>query len=440
MKLDRDNQAPESYAMRHLGNDVTHRALVALPALLLALILAWANSVVAFAAAPDYVVQSGDTLTGIAMTVGTTAEEVALLNNLPDPNYIYVGQTLQLPSISQPDSGGSLESENGGDQACEPVLHFVAAGETLSGISMQYGVSTAQIAAVNGIANPSLISVGQALSIPGAACAQPLVLGPAFQSIAWVPEQPRQGDTVKLTVVTHEPLADLSGSFGDLPIHFVSEGNSHTAYLGIPAMAEPGFREVRLSLEGEPSQVLAIPVMAGSFIEERLILTPETTQLLAPDVVQHENDLLASVTARFTQEFYWDGSLAFPFAATRPVISAFGTRRAYNDGPVSSFHGGTDYPAQMGDPILAGAPGRVALAEPLDVRGNAVILDHGGGVFTFYCHLSEILVQPGDWVAAGEVVGLAGSTGLSTGPHLHWEMRVQGVRVDANRLVGTATG
>jgi murein DD-endopeptidase MepM/ murein hydrolase activator NlpD len=72
----------------------------------------------------------------------------------------------------------------------------------------------------------------------------------------------------------------------------------------------------------------------------------------------------------------------------------------------------------------------VVLAEPLFVRGNAVVLDHGRGVFTGYWHLQKLEVKAGDRVVAGQMLGEVGSTGLSTGPHLHWEMRVRGVAVD----------
>ena len=70
------------------------------------------------------------------------------------------------------------------------------------------------------------------------------------------------------------------------------------------------------------------------------------------------------------------------------------------------------------------------LAEELQVRGMAVIIDHGAGVMSGYFHLSEIAVQPGDQIAAGQLIGKVGATGLVTGSHLHWEMRVGGVAVD----------
>ena len=86
--------------------------------------------------------------------------------------------------------------------------------------------------------------------------------------------------------------------------------------------------------------------------------------------------------------------------------------------------------------MLAPASGTVVLAEPLDVRGNAVVIDHGAGVFTGYWHLSQIDVQAGQQVKPGDQLGLVGTTGLSTGNHLHWEMRVHGIAVDPLQWTG----
>src|SRR5690606_17386730 len=119
-----------------------------------------------------------------------------------------------------------------------------------------------------------------------------------------------------------------------------------------------------------------------------------------------------------------------PVSSQYVTTSPFGTRRSYNSGPVASYHEGQDFAVPEGVPVLAPGNGTVALAEALNVRGNAVILDHGQGVFTGYWHLSELLVAPGQEVALGDVVGISGNTGLSTGAHLHWELRVYGVAVD----------
>jgi murein DD-endopeptidase MepM/ murein hydrolase activator NlpD len=152
--------------------------------------------------------------------------------------------------------------------------------------------------------------------------------------------------------------------------------------------------------------------------------------LLDPALVQAEREKVNAVFAGVGESRLWDGIFAFPLSGDLRTTAPFGQRRSYGGGPVTSYHTGHDYGADAGTPILAPISGTVALAEPLQVRGNVVILDHGLGVYSAFWHLSRIDVQAGQPVGQGEVVGLVGNTGLSTGPHLHWEMRVLGVPVD----------
>ena len=112
------------------------------------------------------------------------------------------------------------------------------------------------------------------------------------------------------------------------------------------------------------------------------------------------------------------------------MTAPFGIRRSYGGGPATSYHGGVDYSVPEGTPVYVPAPGMVVLAEPLQVRGNAVIVDHGRGVMSAYWHLSEIGVTARQLVHTGDLLGAVGTTGLSTGAHLHWEIRVMGVQVD----------
>ena len=112
----------------------------------------------------------------------------------------------------------------------------------------------------------------------------------------------------------------------------------------------------------------------------------------------------------------------------------FGTRRVFN-GELQSQHNGADYRAQTGDPIRAAAAGVVRLAKDLFYSGNAVIVDHGAGVFTSYSHLSRIDVKPGDMVTDGQVLGLVGATGRVTGPHLHWGVSINRAMVDPALLL-----
>ncbi|MDE0215121.1 MAG: M23 family metallopeptidase, partial [bacterium] len=90
------------------------------------------------------------------------------------------------------------------------------------------------------------------------------------------------------------------------------------------------------------------------------------------------------------------------------------------------FHAGLDYAANTGDPIQAAASGTVIQVQSRGGYGNTIVIDHGGGWTTLYAHLSRYDVSVGDQVAIGEVIGGIGSTGWSTGPHLHFEIRYKG--------------
>jgi murein DD-endopeptidase MepM/ murein hydrolase activator NlpD len=118
------------------------------------------------------------------------------------------------------------------------------------------------------------------------------------------------------------------------------------------------------------------------------------------------------------------------------VISApYGDARSYNQGPVEIFHTGTDFIGAIGTPIYAPAAGQVVFSNTLSIRGNTLIIDHGLGLMTGYYHLSSIHVAEGDLVEAGQLIAEGGSTGLSTGPHLHWELRIKNVALDGMQWI-----
>ena len=117
-----------------------------------------------------------------------------------------------------------------------------------------------------------------------------------------------------------------------------------------------------------------------------------------------------------------------------PEGGRFGSRRFYNGEPRSP-HTGRDYSAPQGTPVMAAEEGVVGLAEEHFFGGNSIFVDHGGGLVTMYLHLHEMFVEPGQRVTRGAVIGSVGSTGRSTGPHLHFGIRLHGQRVDPVRLM-----
>lgn len=368
-----------------------------------------------------YTVQRGDTLFKIARRLGATTAELASLNSLADPNRIYTGQIITIPA------GGDCPTAN---TPTGTQVHIVQRGETLSRIAARYGTSVAAIAAANGITNPSRIYTGQTLIIPGTSTA-PAAAPASLPGLQLSPNPPEQGRTLFISLPA-ESRSTVAGSLGAWPIQFFREGDRFVGLVGIYALADPGTYSLALTVTDQAGNATtytqSLAVSNGGYARERLDLTPETTQLLDPQITRPESERVAAVVAPITPTRYWQGTFQLPAAGR--ITSAFGTRRSYNGGPYNSFHGGVDFSFSGGLDIRAPAPGVVVLAEPLTVRGNATIIDHGWGAYSGFWHQSEILVHVGDVVQAGQLIGKIGGTGLATGPHLHWEMFVGGVQVD----------
>jgi len=365
---------------------------------------------------PIYTVQRGDTLSLIARRHNTTVRAIAELNGLFNLDLIHPGQRLLLPGDSPPSPA---------------QIHIVQPGETLTRIASRYGTTISAIVAVNDLANPSLIFVGQRLAIPGPA-SKALPSRP-FVAVELEPHPVIQGQTLAIEVQTDRPV-HLAGFFDNRPLTFVGERGQYWALVGIQANAQVGpyLLELRAT-DGTGKTTKAtelIRVVAGNFPTEQIALSPEKGKLLDPALIRAENERLNRIFSTFTHRQWWEGLFRVPLQGPVRVTSAFGTRRSYSGGPPTSYHGGIDYGAETGTPVLAAGRGRVALAEELTVRGKVVIIDHGLGVYSGYYHLSAIAVRAGQEVERGDLIGRVGSSGLSTGSHLHWEIRVGGVFVD----------
>jgi hypothetical protein len=168
-------------------------------------------------------------------------------------------------------------------------------------------------------------------------------------------------------------------------------------------------------------------VLQLSVDEGMVTLSPENQAR-----AERENQLIRSVLAQRTPARLW--ALPFVVPAKGRVSGPFGVRRVYNGVP-KSYHGGLDIAAPKGAPVIATAAGRVALVGDFYYTGLTVFVDHGLGFYSAYFHLSSLKVEEGARVDAGQPVGLVGSTGRSTGPHLHWGMYLSGLRVDPESLL-----
>jgi hypothetical protein len=173
-----------------------------------------------------------------------------------------------------------------------------------------------------------------------------------------------------------------------------------------------------------------LEVSEGGFTYLDLTLPPGSAgDLLTNQArIDEERARVNSIIAGFTPERYFSGAWVLP--AQGSISDPFGTQRSINGGAYYP-HTGVDIANDEGTPIYAAASGVVALAEELYLYGNAVIIDHGVGVFSGYNHMTQSAVPAGQWVNQGDLIGYMGETGFVTGPHVHWEAIVHGVRVDA---------
>jgi murein DD-endopeptidase MepM/ murein hydrolase activator NlpD len=375
--------------------------------------------------APVYVVVPGDTLYSIAERFGSTVEAIAAANDIADPRLINVGQKLVIPT-AQPGLVPSSQPN------ANRRVHPVRPGDTLNSLAYRYGTTYWTLLEANDLHRLGLLWPGQELAIPPPVASHSGV--PGFPKVSTSPAPVVQGQTMVVEVQGQEGL-ELNGSILGQDLLFVEEEGRYWALAGVDSLTAPGSYPLALqAVELESGDRLTMhetfTVSKGNYTAYNVVVPADRTNLLDPALAQAEREKVNAVFARVSESRQWQGAFAFPLAGDLRTTAPFGQRRSYGGGPVTSYHSGHDYGADAGTPILAPNAGTVALAEPLQVRGNVVILDHGLGVYSAFWHLSHIDVVAGQTVGQGEVVGLVGNTGLSTGPHLHWEMRVLGVPVD----------
>ena len=223
-----------------------------------------------------------------------------------------------------------------------------------------------------------------------------------------------------------------AGFRGDV-LRMIPDGSGFWTVVGASATAAMGDFDVIYTLYDDAGTVIGtsrevVSVTYTEYPVEYINLPPGQIESITGEQVQFEMNVRRDTFAVFTPQKLWSGPFTFPSAGA--ITGPYGDGRSYNGGPVSTFHSGTDFGADEGSPVLAAGAGRIAWAGFLAQRGNSVMIDHGGGVFTAYHHMSRIDVAIGADVAQGQQVGAVGATGLATGPHVHWELIVAGVNVD----------
>ncbi|MFY7991833.1 MAG: M23 family metallopeptidase [Bacteriovoracaceae bacterium] len=215
----------------------------------------------------------------------------------------------------------------------------------------------------------------------------------------------------------------------DKEYKYFDNGSQYGAFI-----AESYFSEMNdfdcLFKDGKTSKIVAsFNVVKKKFPEEKLKVDPRKITLRKKDQIRvaKEQEVLNKLYASSTSTPYFQTSFMAPLNSH--ITSIYGIKRTYNK-QHKGQHLGTDFRAAIGDKIPAANRGKVVFSGDLFYTGWTVIIDHGLDIFTVYGHLSKTLVESGQIVQKGDLIGLSGNTGRTSGPHLHWGVKIVGQYID----------
>lgn len=422
---------------------------------------------------PIYIIQNGDTLSSISAIFGVSVDSIIARNNIENPNAMGVGSEVRIPG---------LEGFSGVLQ-----VKTIPLGDNLETITKRNSLSRETLVKINHITSPSEIYSGARLIFPSVESENQLIpvmgmkktdtwIGLAVQqeSNPWLilnqnlvnhsweilpgdsifqakGEQPvesnsisayiksisidplpiRQGTTIEITIETITPMR-FEGELAGKALHFQAvEDQKYIAFQGLNALQKPGL--VNFSIKGVSDGPASVDFSQLILLEDvdfgELMILYVDPSTIDQETIDQENSIIRQVTSNVTPQQYWQGTFSFP--VDEPWINAYyGQERVYN-GEYGYYHTGVDFGVNTSNlNIYAPSPGVIAYAGYTPIVGNYTLIDHGWGVFSGFAHQEQILVEVGQRVETGQQIGLIGSTGRSTGPHLHWDLWVNGVTVN----------
>ena len=233
--------------------------------------------------------------------------------------------------------------------------------------------------------------------------------------------------------VAHVPLPtdkDVVAAWYEGNRVYIVQQEPAVALVGIPLSASTGSHRVLAETAAGQQINLNFNVDPKTYREQRLTIENERQVNPEPQDMERigrESQEMNRAFSSWTEPQQQVTRFAVPTEGT--ISSSFGFRRFFNDQPRNP-HSGMDIAAPEGTPIHAPADGTIVATGNYFFNGNTIIVDHGYGLITLYCHMNEIDVEVGTEVRAGEQIGKVGQTGRVTGPHLHWSINLNNVRVD----------
>ena len=423
---------------------------------------------------PEYVVVSGDTLSWIALRFDSSLDDLLTLNGLDENSMLRPGDRLKIPTLAGMQGiltteyvplGSSLTSLSRRSQA-EPAdlirannltspselfigreivltniedaptmttMDSLRQGQSFLEASILAGQNSWSLAKINRLQNPLLGLPMDTYYMPSDVESPSSLAIPGVKEIV-VDNLPLfQGDTFLIEVTSDKPVTVNASLAGVEPV-FVDMGEGvQMGYGGINALTEVGVYPLTMEFTNSEGGTYRfdqyVMISSGNYATDNPLQVDPAS--VGTDAEKAENEKFKAVVAPVTPVQQWSGLWYSPSQNADCIISSFGSRRTYNDDTRLYYHTGLDLGYCSGVDVYAPAGGTVVGVFPDQVvRGNAVVIDHGLGIYTIYMHLASILVAEGEIVEPGQLIGIIGTTGRSTGPHLHFEVDVHGTPVN----------
>lgn len=253
------------------------------------------------------------------------------------------------------------------------------------------------------------------------------------KDISLFPNSPKCGDTLKITIAKAPSRKKFIAEFNQKKYPFYPIGKKkQRCLIGLSCKLIPGEYELYIFKlkKGKKKKMWTeeIKINPGMFSKTNLKISSKKTKLIFDSRNKSEREQIRRILKKKTPLQMWQGKFKMPVEGK--ITDGYGTYRTINKGINWGQHKGVDISAPFHTPVLAANRGRVILVADFILYGKIVFIDHGQGVETTYIHLSSVCVQKGDPVEKGNLIGKIGSTGLSTGAHLHWGLYIHGVAVD----------
>ncbi|MEA2021766.1 MAG: LysM peptidoglycan-binding domain-containing M23 family metallopeptidase, partial [Candidatus Caldatribacteriota bacterium] len=371
-----------------------------------------------------HIVKKGESLWSISKKYNLTVNSIISFNNFINSELISIGQQIKIPSLKdnailKENSNTQVSVGNNQDKEIKPVTYIVKPGDNLWNIAQKHGISVKTIAAMNNLASKNLLSVGQKLEIPS--------IGGGFPKTT----QKQEPTIINYTVVKGDTLWTISKRYDVKMTSIISANNlKEISRLSIGQKLKISITNADIAkAEGydknkEVQEVIYYVKKGESLWNISRNYNVKLETIIAANHISDASKITTGQRLVIPKVPGARSSICnFIWPAKGRLTSPYGVRVLNGR---KEFHTGIDIGSPTGTKIVAAESGKVSYAGYMRGYGNVIIISHNGGYSTVYGHCSVRLVKKGQYVKKGSIIGKVGSTGNATGPHLHFEIRLNG--------------